>query len=160
MNYRIEEKESLVLLGHSIKCSGSPTNVDNTYEETKNHWIKYKDAIRKLKTVRDDKPVWYDVYTDFVNDEFTHIIAVDCTSSSTEQDLEYILIPAHIYAIFETSRCQSPDDEWVVLMKRIASEWLPTTEYKISEHPQINKLFFNEDFSERYMEIWIPIEKK
>ena len=160
MNYRIEDKESLVLLGHSIKCSGSPTNADNTYEETKRHWQISKDVIRKLKTFRNDEPIWYDVYTDFVNDEFTHIIAVNCPASHTEQDLISITIPAHKYAIFATSCCESPDDEWVSLMKKIVSEWLPTTEYKISEHPQINKLFFNNDFSKRYMEIWLPIEEK
>ncbi len=160
MNYRIEDKESLVLLGHSIECSGSPTNADNTYEETKRHWQISKDFIRKLKTFRNDEPIWYDVYTDFVNDEFTHIIAVNCPASHTEQDLIRIVIPAHKYAIFATSCCESPDDEWVSLMKKIVSEWLPTTEYKISEHPQINKLFFNDDFSKRYMEIWLPIEVK
>ncbi|MBR2413204.1 MAG: AraC family transcriptional regulator [Clostridia bacterium] len=160
MNYRIVDKESLVLLGHGIKCSGSPTNADNTYEETKRHWQKSKDIIRKLKTFRNDAPVWYDVYTDFVNDEFTHIIAVDCSASHTEKDLINISIPAHKYAVFETSCCESPDDEWVLLMKKIVAEWLPTTQYKISEHPQINRLFFNDDYSERYMEIWIPIEEK
>jgi len=160
MNYRIEDKESLVLLGHSIKCSGSPTNVDNTYEETKKHWQTNKEVIRKLKTLRADKTVWYDVYKDFVNDEFTHIIAVDSSVSHAEQDLESFSVLAHKYAVFETSCCESPDDEWVSLMKKIVSEWLPTTEYKISEHPQINKLFFNDDFSKRYMEIWLPIEVK
>ena len=160
MNYRIEEKESLVLLGHSIKCSCSPTDVVNTYEKTKNHWLTNKDVIRKLKTFRDNKHIWYDVYTDFINDEFTHIIAVDYSSSHIEQDLKCISISAHEYAIFETNCCESPDDEWLSLMKRIISEWLPTTEYKIAEHPQINKLFFDNDLSKRYMEIWIPIEKK
>ena len=160
MNYRIEDKESLVFLGHSIKCSGSPTNADNTYEETKRHWQTSKDIIRKLKTFRNDEPIWYDIYTEFANDEFTHIIAVDCSASHTEQDLVNIAIPAHKYAIFETSCCESPDDEWASLMKKIVSEWLPTTDYKISEHPQINKLFFNNDFSKRYMEIWLPIEEK
>ena len=71
-----------------------------------------------------------------------------------------ITISAHKYAVFEISCCESPDDEWASLMKKIVYEWLPTTEYKISEHPQINKLFFDNDFSKRYMEIWLPIEEK
>ena len=50
MNYRMEDKESLVLFGHAIKCSGSPTNADNTYKETKRHWQTSKDIVRKLKT--------------------------------------------------------------------------------------------------------------
>ena len=160
MNYRIEDKKSLVLLGHSIKCLGSPTNVDNTYEETKKHWQTNKEVIRKLKTLRADKTIWYDVYTNFVNDEFTHIIAVDSSVSQAEQDLKIFSVLAHKYAVFETGCCESPDDEWTYLMKKIVSEWLPTTEYKISEHPQINKLFFDDDFSKRYMEIWLPIENK
>ena len=103
--------------------------------------------------------MWYDIYSDFTNDEFTHVIAVDTNTQTPDSDLEIVNVPKHLYAIFETKRCESPDDEWLPLMKRIVSEWLPATDYMISNHPQINKLYFDKDHSKRYMEIWVPIEK-
>ena len=159
MYYRIENKSSLVLLGHKAVCEGSPTNVENTYEATRAHWLSSRSIQRKLKKIRNDNCVWYDVYLDFIDDKFTHFIAVDADSQMVYTDLEKVTIPEHLYAVFETNRCESPDDEWLPLMKKIVSQWIPTTEYIISNHPQINKLYFDADHTKRYMEIWIPIEK-
>ncbi len=160
MNYRIEKKEGIFLIGHCKKCLGSPTNVDDTYSETKKHWLSTRNQQSKLKRIREGNPVWYDIYADFENDGFNHMIAVETNRHISDTDLQIVKIPAHSYAVFETDRCESPDDEWPLLMKRIISEWMPTTDYELSQHPIINKLYFEKDHSERYMEIWIPIEKK
>ena len=160
MNYKIVEKEDLFLIGLSKNCVGSPTNVDDTYAETKEHWLSTRNQRKKLKSFRGINPVWYDIYSDFENDNFTHTIAVESACKIGDSELQIIKIPAHQYAVFETNRCESPDDEWPLLMKKIVSEWMPTTDYELSQHPLINKLYFENDHSKRYMEIWIPIEKK
>ena len=159
MQYRIEEREAITLLGHKALCIGSPTCADNTYNQTKTHWLSTRDIQHSLKELRKGNPVWYDIYSDFQNDTFSHSIAVETDSQMPKANLEAITISSHLYAIFETKHCESPDDEWLPLMKRIVSEWMPATEYVMSNHPQINKQYFSQDFSKRYMEIWIPIEK-
>ena len=159
MNYRIENKQALTLVGHKVVCEGSPTSVNNTYTETKNHWLSSRDIQHRLKKIRNNNCIWYDVYSNFTNETFNHIIAVNTDYQMIDTDLDMLTIPSHLYAIFETERCESPDDNWLPLMKRIVSEWIPTTEYVISNHPQINKLYFDADYTKRYMEIWIPIEK-
>lgn len=160
MNYRMEEKPAIVLVGHKVKCEGCPNDTDNTHEETKKHWFSSRNEQQRMKQLRTGSAVWYDIYTDFAGETFSHIIAVETSEQVFGEGLEVIQIPKQKYAIFETKRCESPDEEWLPLMKRIVSEWLPTTEYVMAEHPQINKQYFESDFSKRYIEIWIPIEKR
>ncbi len=160
MNYRIEEKEEIILIGHVKTCSGSPTNIDNTHMETREHWISTRNYQQRLKTLREGDAIWYDVYSDFINDEFTHMIAVESHCMSVDEDLKIVKIPKHEYAIFETKRCESPDDEWATLMKKIISEWMSNSNYVLADHPQINKQYFAANYDKRYIEVWIPIEKK
>lgn len=161
MNYRIEEKPSLVFVGHKVRCTGSPTNADNAHIKTTEHWISSRDIQRKMKTIRKGNlPIWYDLYSDFTDNDFSHTIAVETDDQATEKGLEVVWVPSHKYAIFETEQGVSPDEKWASVMKRIASEWLPNTDYVMSNHPQINKQYFETDPTKRYMEIWIPIEKK
>ena len=161
MNYRIEEKPSLIFVGHKVSCTGSPTNADDAYIKTTEHWVSSRDVQRKMKTIRKNNfPIWYDIYSDFTDNGFNHTIAVETDDQTIERSLGEIKVPSHKYAIFETERCVSPDEKWVSVMKRIFSEWLPNSEYVMSDHPQINKQYFEKDSTKRYMEIWIPIEKK
>lgn len=159
MNYRIEKKPALALVGHKQICTGSPTNPDNAYSETRRHWLTSREAQRTMKTLRGERPIWYDVYTDFEGDTFSHIIAIETDQSKRDAAFDAIVVPAHTYAVFETERCESPDDQWLSLMTEIISQWLPTTEYILADHPICNKLHFDPDHTKRYMEIWIPIEK-
>lgn len=160
MNYRIEKKNTITLIGHRIGCNGKLENVDNAFTQTKQHWLNSRDLQCYMKTIRNNNSIWYDIYTDFKDDEFSHIIAVDSDIDISDNKLEEIVILEHLYVIFETEHCESPDDLLPSFMKRIVSEWLPSTDYVISNHPQINKVYFEKDYSKRYIEVWIPIEKR
>lgn len=160
MNYRVEEKQTITLVGHRIYCDGKLENVENAFTQTRQHWLNSRDLQRNMKTIRNNDSIWYDIYTDFVDDEFSHIIAVDSADVNVADDrLEVFTVPEHLYVIFETEHCESPDDLLPSLMKRIISEWFPSTDYVMSNHPQINKVFFEKEYSKRYIEVWIPIEK-
>lgn len=159
MNYRIEEKPAISLIGHKLTCTGSPTNPDNAYSETRRHWLTSREEQKTMKALRGEQPIWYDVYTDFEGDSFSHMIAVETVETTWDATFEPVNVPAHTYAVFETERCESPDDQWLPLMTEIISQWLPTTDYALADHPICNKLYFDADHTKRYMEIWIPIEK-
>lgn len=161
MNYRIEEKQSITLVGHRIHCDGKLENVENAFTQTRQHWLNSRDLQRYMKTIRNNDSIWYDIYTDFMDDEFSHIIAVDTADVNVSEDrLEVFTVTEHLYVIFETEHCESPDDLLPSLMKRIISEWFPSTDYVMSNKPQINKVFFEKEYSKRYIEVWIPIEKQ
>ena len=64
------------------------------------------------------------------------MIGIESDCIPDHNDLEIIKIPKHEYAIFETKRCESPDDEWAPLMKKIISEWMYNTNYVLSIIPK------------------------
>ena len=159
MNYRIEKKPAMTLTGHKQHCSGSPTNPDVKRRETFVHWTTSRCEQRTMKTLREEPNVWYDVYTGFTDEGFDHYIAVRGTGEK-RFGLETVEITESLYAVFETGRQESPDDQWLSLMKRIVSEWLPSSGYALADRPQINLVVMDPDPTKRYMEIWIPIEKE
>lgn len=66
--------------------------------------------------------------------EWYHInLAEDFVLGEEAVRFEDIVIPAGTYAIFETERCQYPTQKHVELRKRIASEWLPSSDYILTD---------------------------
>lgn len=160
MNYRIEEKAPLALIGHKLRCAGSPTNPEVKRSETFVHWTTTRTQQQMLKNIRCEPQVWYDVYSDFTDEGFSHYIAVQSNETLLNRDFERIYVPGCLYAVFETAKQKSPDDQWLPLIKQIVSEWLPSSGYLLASQPQINKVIMDPDISKRFIEIWIPIEKK
>ena len=158
MKYRIETKPAMTLTGHKQHCSGSPTNPNVKRRETFMHWTTSRLQQRTMKALRNEPNVWYDVYTNLTDEGFDHYIAV-ISNQDAAFELECVDIPESLYAVFETEHQESPDDEWLPLMKRIVSEWLPSSGYVLAEKPQINRVVMDSEPAKRYMEIWIPIEK-
>lgn len=158
MNYRIEMKPAMTLIGHRQRICGAPTNPGIKKRETFVHWTTSRLQQRIMKALRDEPNVWYDVYTNLSDEGFDHYIAV---AGKHEQafELEKLSVNEGLYAVFETQHQESPDDEWLPLMKRIVSEWLPYSGYVLAERPQINRVYMAKESEKRYMEIWIPIEK-
>ena len=158
MNYRIETKPAMTFIGHKQRCSGAPTNPEVKKRETFVHWTTSRSYQRTMKSLLREPNVWYDVYTDFTDEGFDHYIAV-ISDQNMAFGLEQISVQESLYAVFETEHQESPDEQWLPLMKRIVSEWLPSSGYILAEKPQINRVVMAEKTTERYMEIWIPIEK-
>lgn len=50
---------------------------------------------------------------------------------------EDIVIPAGTYAIFEIERCKYPTQTYAELRKRIVAEWLPSSDYILTNRPGI-----------------------
>lgn len=159
MNYRIETKPAMNLIGHKQYCIGAPTNPDVKREETFAHWTTSRTQQRTMKKLRSEEHIWYDVYADFTDEGFNHYIAVYGGENEGGFGLEQISVPESLYAVFETERQDSPDDEWLSLMKQIVSQWLPASGYVLTDKPQINRVVMDADPAKRYIEIWIPIER-
>lgn len=48
------------------------------------------------------------------------------------------------------------------LRKRIAEEWLPSSDYILADRPEFVVIHWyrGEQRGERYIELWVPVEKK
>jgi len=176
MNYRIETKPEIVLLGYKRHFDGTPYGeLRNKQEEkffvsTRAHqWMLKGMAKDKLSdycvlTNMDDNG--YDFYISATADkyEFDNLYNSDVTGIDFMEKFgfEKIVIPERTYAIFETSKSKMPVPEYFDIRKQIATEWLSNNEYQMINAPEIAVYHWGivGGYTERTIELWIPIEKK
>ena len=176
MNYRIETKPAMTLLGYKKRFSGTP------YDESRQHqegdFFKTTRAHQwMLKGMANDKMSDYCVLSNFDDDGYDFYISV--TTDSYERDnlynsevtgidfmekfgFEEIVISEQTYLIFETEKTKMPIPEYFEIRKQIAAEWLSDDEYQIVNAPELAVYHWGitGGYTGRTIEIWIPIEKK
>lgn len=176
MNYRIETKPALTLLGYKKRFNGTPYDESRQQQEsaffttTRAHqWM--------LKGMSSDKMSDYCVLSNFDDDGYDFYISV--TTDDYERDnlhnsevtgidfmgkfgFEEIIIPERTYLVFETEKTKMPIPEYFDIRKQIAAEWLSNDEYQISNAPELAVYHWGivGGYNGRTIEIWIPVEKK
>lgn len=174
MKYRLEEKEAMVFIGHGFVCSGAADrqqgaescSLEEKIKDTTKHWMGSRREQGIMKEIRPEENVWYDIYTDFSEEGFTHYISVRKPEESEETDtaharletLQEIHVPAGKYVIVESERKESPEEDYLELQRQIISQWLPASGYVLADRPQINRVVMDSDSKKRYMEVWMPVE--
>ena len=176
MNYRIETKPALTLLGYKKRFNGTP------YDESRQHqegdFFKTTRAHQwMLKGISNDKMSDYCVLSNFDDDGYDFYISVTTDAYERENlynsevtginfmhkfGFEEIVIPERTYLIFETEKTKMPIPEYFEIRKQIAAEWLSNAEYQIVNAPELAVYHWGitGGYNGRTIEIWIPIEKK
>ena len=172
MNYRIEEKDEMILTGYKRRFAGVPGERE---EQEKEMYVKTRALQYILQALSGNVEKNYDVITNIDDEGYDFYIASKLTEyyrNNLHRDgvlgeefakcFENIVIPKGTYAIFETERCSYPTTIFLDLRKKIASEWLPNSGYQLANAPEIvvTHWFRGNKSNERYRELWIPIEKK
>ena len=174
MDYRIEEKEELVLFGYKRRFSGTPMDRDlqdhNFHCET-----RMKQAV--LQYMAHDVDTDYNPICNFDDDGYDYYIAsyledddfediADDMGAEAAGWFEKIVIPAGTYMICETQRCKCPPRYSEELYRSAVTQWLPSSGYELAEGPEMEVLHwpYKKDDeavnNSRYMELWLPIKKK
>lgn len=157
MEYRIEKKSAFKVMGISKMFSYESANQD-----IPQFWTE-------AFLMADPKPVlgMYGVCFDeaMAGDQFRYMIADDYIAERAQaMKLETHEIPEHLWAIFP---CKGPMPlSLQEINRRVFSEWLPTSQYKIAEGYNIE--YYSDPASyklgmqdlEYYTEIWIPVKEK
>lgn len=176
MNYRIETKPALTLLGYKKRFSGTP------YDEARQHqegdFFKTTRAYQwMLKGISNDKMSDYCVLSNFDDDGYDFYISVTTDAYERENlynsditginfmdkfGFEEIVIPERTYLVFETEKTKMPIPKYFDIRKQIAAEWLSNDEYQIVNAPELAVYHWGivGGYTGRTIEIWIPIEKK
>ena len=176
MNYRIETKPALTLLGYKKRFNGTP------YDEARQHqegdFFKTTRAHQwMLKGISNDKMSDYCVLSNFDDDGYDFYISVTTDAYERENlynsevtginfmhkfGFEEIVIPERTYLVFETEKTKMPIPEYFEIRKQIAAEWLSNAEYQIVNAPELAVYHWGitGGYNGRTIEIWIPIEKK
>ncbi len=176
MNYRIETKPQMTLLGFKRHFEGTPFD-EMRYKQEKNLFVSTRAHQWLLKGISNDKLSDYCVITNVDDNGYDFYITV--TADDYELDnlynrsvtgidfmnkfqLEKILIPERTYAVFETDKQKMPIPEYFDIRKQIAVNWLFDEEYQMVNAPELSVYHWGivGGFDMRTVEIWIPIEKK
>lgn len=176
MEYRIEEKQELLLTGYKRRFTGVPHVTKEFDNQTGDFYVHTRANQFLLRGMSTDDSVetHYSVVTNVADDGYDFYIAEHLTDWYHEHMAEDIVlgaeaarfedikIPAGTYAVFETERCAYPTTKNVELRKRIAAEWLPSSDYILADRPELLVIhwFRAERRDERYIELWVPVEKR
>lgn len=173
MNYHIEEKPAMLLTGYGKRFVGNPNERNDQDHEfaCANRMYQYilqginGDTVNSYQILKDFTPDGYQFY-------FAHALP-QWGIEYFEEDLgemakhfEHISIPAGLYMVAETERCEYPTALVEDLRKQAVTEWLPSSGYVLRDAPELNPIhWFFEEGNEalnhsRYCEIWLPIQKK
>ena len=176
MNYRIETKPALTLLGYKKRFSGTP--YDESRQNQEGAFFKTTRAHQwMLKGMANDKMSDYCVLANFNDDGYDFYISVTTDGYERENlynsevtgidfmdkfGFEEIVIPERTYLVFETEKTKMPIPEYFDMRKQLSAEWLANDEYQIINAPELAVYHWGitGGCPERTIEIWIPIEKK
>ena len=173
MNYRIEEKPAMLLTGYKRRFTGSPNDKqdqDHNFAcETRLEQYILEGMCREHETI-------YQILTNFDTEGYDFYYAYRFPQWALEdmKDIpadiaarfENVPIPAGVYIVFETERCEFPTAKMDELRMKAISEWLPTSGYELRDAPEIGVIhWFWEEGDDRvnhsrYCELWLPITKK
>ena len=172
MNYRIEEKDEMILTGYKRRFSGIP---GERMEQEKEMYVKTRPLQYILQGLSGDVVKNFDIITNIDDEGYDFYIASQlneyCRNNLNKDGIlgeefanyyENVTIPKCTYAIFETERCAYPTMTFLDLRRKIASEWLPTSGSQLKNAPElvVTHWFEGEKRNQRYRELWIPVEKK
>ena len=172
MNYRIEEKDEIILTGYKRRFSGIP---GERMEQEKEMYVKTRPLQYILQGLSGDVVKNFDIITNIDDEGYDFYIASQlneyCRNNLNKDGVlgeefakyyENITIPPCTYAVFETETCAYPTTIFLDLRRKIASEWLPNSGYQLKDAPElvVTHWFEGEKRNQRYRELWIPIEKK
>lgn len=173
MNYRIEEKPSMILTGYKARFHGNPSDKQFQDHEfaCKNRLYQYilegmnRDHVNSYQVLTNFSPDGYDFY-------FAHLLPkwalkdFDEDLGEMAKNFEHLHIPEGVYLVCETDRCIFPTTMVNDLRRRAVTEWLPSFGYELRDAPEVVAIhWYWEDGNEkinksRYCELWLPIVKK
>ena len=171
MDYRIEEKDEMILTGYKRHFVGVPGEREDQEEEM---YVKTRALQYILQALSGSLETNFDIITNVDDDGYDFYIAYQLSEyyrNNLNKDgvlgeefaryFENVRIPKCTYAVFETERCAFPTEVYLDLRKKIASEWLPNSGYQLADAPElvVTHWYRGDMKNQRYRELWIPIEK-
>ena len=172
MDYRIEKKPALVLTGYTRRFDGVPGNREEQEEKL---FVNTRALQYMLKGLAEDSETQYTLIRDVDDNGYSFSIAaeVDVWQRENLSDdavlgvefakyFENIAIPEQTYAVFQTEPCRYPTQTFLDLRRRIVSEWLPGSGFRLADAPElcVYRWYRKPRNMERVIEHWIPIEKQ
>jgi len=173
MNYRIEEKPEMLLVGYKRRFTGDPNDM-----QMQDHYFACESRLEQyiLEGMCREHEITYQVLTNFSEDGYDFYLAylfpqwaLDCLEeipADIAARFHRLTIPKGLYYICETTRCKFPIEQLEGLRLQAVTDWLPSSDFVLRDAPEIGVIHWPfEDGNEvvnssHYCELWLPIEKK
>jgi AraC family transcriptional regulator len=157
MDYRIEERIAFRVVGIKKRCT---LNQEENLISLPKFWDElWKNGkVDEILGLSDQIPrALFGVCADANDTEFDYYIA-SASGKPLPEGFDELTVPAATWAIFD---CTGPmPDAIQAVMKRIFTEWLPTSGYVHAEGPELEWYSDADMDSEDYKsEVWIPVVK-
>ncbi len=174
MQYKVEEKESMILTGYKKRFYGVPYGQERVRQEKEfaqstraKQWLLMGascDYTKQYAIVTNIDDEGYDFYFAYELDAATREDLINPTITGVDfidkLGFETLIIPRQKYVVFNTPKCKRPIADYANIRKNIVSEWLPETSYRFIEAPELVIFHWRpigEWQKERYIEICLPI---
>lgn len=175
MNCTIEERQEKVLVGYKKRFHGVPYGQERAEQENAfytttrgRQWLLLGascDHVTEYAVLTNFGDDGYDYYIAYELDEWTREALSD--PSVTGMDLngmfEVIRLPKRTCAVFPTEKAKSPISEYEDIRKSIVTDWLPTSDYRLADAPEVIELHWRagetDGKSNRFIEITLPVEQ-
>ena len=175
MNYRIEEKPEMILTGHKVRFHGEPWGEERAKQE-ENWYVTTRGVQWFLRGVAACGDVYqlvtnidgegYDFYYCHELEKWNreHLFDHAITGVDFVEDLalENIVVPKSTYLILEAKSEKNTVHDYQELLKQrvqIITEWMPEMGFELKDAPEIVVMHWMPR-SERFIQIWMPIEKR
>lgn len=163
MDYRIENKDAFRIVGKKKRI---PIQFEGENQEiiklAKSITPEQREKLHSYANVEPNQVVnaSYNFDTERMEEKggLDHMIGILTTKESgIDEEFDIVEVPALTWAVFST-KGEFPkvmQDTW----GKIASEWLPSSDYELVEAPEISFTGDLSDKSNVYSEIWMAVKK-
>ncbi|MBQ5782039.1 MAG: AraC family transcriptional regulator [Oscillospiraceae bacterium] len=175
MNYKIENKPEMTLVGFKRRFTGTPAD-SNRNEQEDDFYCSTRVNQYILMGMSDNGEVHYNILNGFDDNGYDFSIAYKINKEDTDnledvlgedaKRFERIVLPAGLYFVCRTENFEYPVTLVEELRKKAVSQWLPASDYELDCRPEVSVYhwFYKEGDaavnSSRYAEIWLPVVKK
>lgn len=176
MDYRMEHRPAQTLLGFKRHFDGAPFGAARGQQEEQlfvstraSQWIlrgmsrnEYdQDIVAIANVTGNGYDFWYAANPDAFSLEHLYDPAVTGIDFMDRFGFQTLTVEEGDYAVFRTSRSQSPVNDYMDLRKQIATDWLLGAGFILRDAPElaVYHWYYGDHRSQRFVEIWIPIKK-
>lgn len=155
MNYRIEQKSAFRIVGVSVPLA---KEVEENFSTIPAVWerVSKDGTIQKLAMMMGREiPGILGVSACNEQEEWRYYVSV-ASNQPIDDTLEEFTVPASTWAIFPGSGTNLSIQD---LLKRIISEWFPTSGYEYANAPDV-EVYLSPDPNNAKFEVWVPVIKK
>ena len=176
MKYKLTEMPKRTLVGFKQHFGGVPYSREGA-EQTARFYMTTRGKQWLLTGASCDHASEYAVITNMTDEGYDFYIAYELDRWTMEHlfdasvtgmpeisalGLEQLDLPSAVCAVFETRRCKRPVPEYEEMARRVITEWLPSSGYRLANAPLVTVLHWRPVGAaekERYIEICLPVEK-